>query len=119
MPEYKYGTLKSGSGAEVKSRNQTIATGLSEARGVREKTPAKKRTVMKNTKRFNFKNTNIKSLYLVLTFLFSYSLVFSQNNSANVLPPPYATKSAMNFSNAIGWDNGRAPTAPTGFIVTN
>ncbi len=25
----------------------------------------------------------------------------------------------MNFSNAIGWDNGRAPTAPTGFIVTN
>ncbi len=54
MPEYKYGTLKSSSGAEVKSRNQTIATGLSEARGVREKTPAKKRTVVKNTRRFNF-----------------------------------------------------------------
>ncbi|MES2775802.1 MAG: sorbosone dehydrogenase family protein [Bacteroidota bacterium] len=34
------------------------------------------------------------------------------------LPQPFATKSAINFSRAIGWKNGRTPTAPPGFKVT-
>lgn len=34
------------------------------------------------------------------------------------LPKPYATKSAINFSNAIGWKSGRTPIAPKGFTVT-
>ena len=36
----------------------------------------------------------------------------------DTLPPPNATKSSMNFSKVIGWgDDGRTPTAPTGFKV--
>ena len=34
------------------------------------------------------------------------------------LPAPFATKSSVNFSNVIGWRDGRTPTAPSGFIVT-
>jgi glucose/arabinose dehydrogenase len=34
------------------------------------------------------------------------------------LPLPNATKSAMNFSNVIGWKDGSIPTAPDGFTVT-
>lgn len=34
------------------------------------------------------------------------------------LPSPNATESAFNFSNVIGWKNGRTPTAPAGFEVT-
>jgi glucose/arabinose dehydrogenase len=34
------------------------------------------------------------------------------------LPPPNATKSVMNFSNVIGWQDGLTPTAPEGFTVT-
>ncbi len=36
----------------------------------------------------------------------------------DTLPPPYTTKSAMNFSNVIGWADGRTPKAPEGFTVT-
>ena len=42
----------------------------------------------------------------------------SNNNPTDTLPPPYATKSAMNFSHVIGWKEGRTPTAPNGFTVT-
>jgi glucose/arabinose dehydrogenase len=35
-----------------------------------------------------------------------------------VLPPPFATPSARNFSRVIGWPAGRKPTAPAGFEVT-
>ncbi len=34
-----------------------------------------------------------------------------------VLPPPYATESVRNEGKAIGWENGRMPTAPAGFKV--
>lgn len=34
------------------------------------------------------------------------------------LPPPHATKSAMNFSKVIGWKDGETPQAPEGFTVT-
>jgi len=33
------------------------------------------------------------------------------------LPAPFATKSVMNFSNVVGWDNGQTPIAPPGFTV--
>ncbi len=35
-----------------------------------------------------------------------------------VLPAPYATESAKNFSNVIGWPDGKTPQAPAGFTVT-
>ena len=34
------------------------------------------------------------------------------------LPPPYATESAKNFSNVIGWPDGKTPIAPEGFTVS-
>ena len=34
------------------------------------------------------------------------------------LPQPFATKSATHFSHVVGWEEGRTPTAPTGFTVT-
>jgi glucose/arabinose dehydrogenase len=34
------------------------------------------------------------------------------------LPAPYATKSAVHFSNVIGWPDGQTPKAPAGFTVT-
>ncbi|WP_018619717.1 PQQ-dependent sugar dehydrogenase [Spirosoma luteum] len=34
------------------------------------------------------------------------------------LPAPYATESAKNFSNVIGWPDGKMPQAPAGFTVT-
>lgn len=43
MGEYKAGTLKSSSGAKVKSRKQAIAIGLSEARAAGQKVAPKKR----------------------------------------------------------------------------
>jgi glucose/arabinose dehydrogenase len=39
-----------------------------------------------------------------------------QNRSIN-LPEPFATKSASNFSNVIGWPKDKMPTAPAGFEV--
>ena len=44
MKRKKSGTLKSGSGATVKSRKQAIAIGISEAREKGAKVPAKKST---------------------------------------------------------------------------
>lgn len=42
MHELKKGTLKSGSGEKVKSKEQAVAIGLSEARKAGGKVPAKK-----------------------------------------------------------------------------
>ncbi len=42
MKEFKEGTLKSGNGGKVKSREQAIAIGLSEARKAGAKVPKKK-----------------------------------------------------------------------------
>ena len=44
MHELKEGTLRSSSGKKVTSRKQAIAIGLSEAREMGEKVPAKKNT---------------------------------------------------------------------------
>jgi glucose/arabinose dehydrogenase len=49
-------------------------------------------------------------------FLFLSNLpVLGQKDS---LPPPHATKSSMNFSNVVGWDDGSMPVAPPGFTVS-
>jgi hypothetical protein len=42
MSEYKHGSLKSGSGGNVKSRKQAVAIALSEARSSGAKIPKKK-----------------------------------------------------------------------------
>jgi len=58
MHEYKHGELKSGrSGKKVKSRKQTIAIGLSEARRAGAKIPKKKGSKRKGTKRKSSKKT--------------------------------------------------------------
>ena len=38
--------------------------------------------------------------------------------SFDTLPPPYATRSAKNFSKVVGWKEGEAPVVPQGFTVT-
>jgi len=38
--------------------------------------------------------------------------------NTDTLPPPYATRSAKNFSKVIGWKDGKIPVAPQGFTVT-
>jgi len=48
MHRKKKGTLKSGSGKKVKSRNQAIAIGLSEARKKGAKVPKKKNSKKKS-----------------------------------------------------------------------
>jgi glucose/arabinose dehydrogenase len=80
----------------------------------------KQSTMLKN-KSFN---TLLKIIFGILTMcVLTISCNTTQgkannNTSTDSLPPPYATKSAMNFSNVIGWKEGRTPTAPTGFTVT-
>jgi len=51
MHERKKGTLRSGSGAKVKSRKQAIAIGLSEARAAGGKVPKKKGPKKRSTKK--------------------------------------------------------------------
>jgi glucose/arabinose dehydrogenase len=73
----------------------------------------------------NINNHNISKYNLIF---FSAMLLWSntgctQNNEhalnpTDSLPKPYNTKSKMNFSNAIGWKNGRTPIAPLGFTVS-
>lgn len=47
-------------------------------------------------------------------------LVLATTNAQTVdsLPPISASKSYSNYSNVIGWKNGRTPKAPPGFTVT-
>jgi hypothetical protein len=51
MHELKEGKLKSGSGKKVKSREQAIAIGLSEARRAGAKVPPAKKKARKTTKK--------------------------------------------------------------------
>ena len=48
--------------------------------------------------------------------IFAYGL--GQDKAIDSLPEPFATKSVSNFSNVLGWENGRTPKAPVGFTVT-
>lgn len=64
--------------------------------------------------------TSKSKLYL-LTGLLSVSYTSSSQNKTSktdTLPAPFATKSKMNFSNAVGWKDGEKPIAPAGFTVT-
>ncbi len=68
---------------------------------------------------------NIKSITVVVSFLVlliacktQKDLTSHTNSSSDSLPAPYATKSVMNFSNVVGWEDGQTPKAPEGFTVT-
>ncbi|MFT3751033.1 MAG: sorbosone dehydrogenase family protein [Agriterribacter sp.] len=52
---------------------------------------------------------------VAVLFLLSIKTGSAQTDT---LPPPYATKSTMNFSNVKGWKEGETPVAPEGFTVT-
>lgn len=58
----------------------------------------------------------MKTHFLILLFL-PLSL-FSQDKDEKQLPEPFATKSTTNYSNVIGWKDGKTPNAPEGFTVT-
>ena len=60
----------------------------------------------------------MKHLSVIFGFLIIMNYVSGQNSKVDSLPPPYATKSVTNFSNVLGWENGRTPKAPPGFSVT-
>lgn len=64
---------------------------------------------------------NFKKLLCLLTSLIPVFCLSQENNRVPIdsLPPPYATKSAINFSHVIGWKNGLTPVAPPGFKVTH
>ncbi len=64
--------------------------------------------------------TSKSNLYLLTVLLSVNCTSFSQNKTSktDTLPAPFATKSKMNFSNAVGWKDGEKPVAPAGFTVT-
>jgi glucose/arabinose dehydrogenase len=57
-------------------------------------------------------------LYIVLMLIATLPIrLCSQNKmQTDTLPAPYSTKSAINFSDVIGWKNAK-PKAPEGFVV--
>jgi glucose/arabinose dehydrogenase len=57
----------------------------------------------------------MKNYYLLLVILPFFSIAQKGNDT---LPKPFATKSETNYSNVIGWKDGRTPKAPAGFAVT-
>src|SRR5688572_27667451 len=66
----------------------------------------------------NFKYIIIVSLSFTLLSCKAKKEVVNNRPSANdTLPLPYATKSVMNFSNVVGWNDGQTPKAPDGFTV--
>jgi len=65
---------------------------------------------------------DMKTIPSIFILLLSFQIVIAQNDatkqtSSDTLPPPFATKSTMNFSNVIGWKDGETPIAPEGFAV--
>ena len=62
------------------------------------------------------------SRHLIILSVFLFVNVFCVNaqssKTSDTLPPPFATKSKMNFSKVVGWKNGAKPIAPAGFEVT-
>lgn len=55
---------------------------------------------------------------IMLLFLKSASQGGNSTSDTVRLPAPFASKSVTNFSKVIGWDNGRKPVAPKGFVVS-
>src|SRR5690349_9285353 len=66
---------------------------------------------------------NLNYIFIIITIILFSScrmkkeVVAQTTPSTDVLPPPYATKSAKNFSNVVGWKNDETPKAPDGFVV--
>lgn len=60
----------------------------------------------------------IQLLFVTVSFSTSGFTQAPEKNIKDSLPPPYATKSAINFSKVIGWKNGLTPIAPPGFKVS-
>src|SRR5512133_440656 len=58
----------------------------------------------------------MKNTFLLFLFLLICPIVYTQQQKIDSLPPPFATKSKMNFSKVIGW-KGQMPKAPIGFEV--
>ncbi len=54
--------------------------------------------------------------FLLLLALPFYCI--SQQKTVDTLPEPFETKSITNYSNVLGWKDGRTPKAPPGFTVT-
>ncbi len=52
------------------------------------------------------------------SILFLTVAFFCRSQTVDSLPPLSASKSVSNYSKVIGWKNGRTPTAPEGFTVT-
>lgn len=50
-------------------------------------------------------------------FCFGVCAAITDPAQQNDLPPPYATKSALNLCKVVGWKEGEKPTAPAGFSV--
>jgi glucose/arabinose dehydrogenase len=69
-----------------------------------------------------FIESNPINYWGLLAFLLLSNHCSSQNkiskSKADTLPEPYETKSAMNFSHVIGWEDGTVPKSPIGFTVT-
>src|SRR5688572_1475474 len=62
----------------------------------------------------------IRSFILVVFFPLAniFHAEGQSTSRSDSLPPPFATKSKMNFSKVVGWKNGAKPIAPAGFEVT-
>ncbi len=60
----------------------------------------------------------MKITFFIITAL-ACNCAFAQvEKKQDNLPEPYSTKSVSNFSNVLGWKDGRMPQAPAGFTVT-
>jgi glucose/arabinose dehydrogenase len=59
----------------------------------------------------------MKSYYCLFLLLVESNLNAQVPAQKDSLPPPFATKSVMNFSNVIGWEDDEKPKAPEGFQV--
>lgn len=60
---------------------------------------------------------SVRNFIPIILIAASFQSLYGQNEKkADTLPPPFATKSAMNFSKVIGWGDNK-PVAPKGFTV--
>ena len=63
--------------------------------------------------------TRTYGIMLVLCTAVTNSLLSQAiKNNNDSLPPPFATRSATNFSHVIGWKENETPAAPQGFTVS-
>jgi glucose/arabinose dehydrogenase len=56
-------------------------------------------------------------LFFSATILTLHGIAQTSSPTPGTLPQPYETKSVLNLSNVIGWENNSTPIAPKGFKV--